>query len=68
MPLSHRKVRDSLDYILGVNESGTEVNSNGWDYILGDEGSGFKIGLKGLRAIAERMTVEGKIRFYQKKY
>ncbi|MEA2016011.1 MAG: BadF/BadG/BcrA/BcrD ATPase family protein [Actinomycetota bacterium] len=36
---------------LGVNERGKEVKVNGWDYILGDEGSGYAIGVKALKAV-----------------
>jgi len=36
---------------LGINDKGKEVNVNGWDYILGDEGSGYAIGVKALRAV-----------------
>lgn len=36
---------------LGVNEEGREVKVNGWDYILGDEGSGYEIGIKALKAL-----------------
>jgi len=36
---------------LGVNDKGKEVNVNGWDYILGDEGSGYEIGVKALKAV-----------------
>lgn len=35
----------------GINEEGKEANANGWDYILGDEGSGYEIGIKALRAL-----------------
>lgn len=35
----------------GINEEGKEAKANGWDYILGDEGSGFSIGLKALKAV-----------------
>lgn len=35
----------------GINEKGKEAKANGWDYILGDEGSGYKIGIKALRAL-----------------
>lgn len=34
----------------GINEEGKEAKANGWDYILGDEGSGYDIGLNALRA------------------
>ncbi|MGM0366259.1 MAG: BadF/BadG/BcrA/BcrD ATPase family protein [Actinomycetota bacterium] len=35
----------------GLNREGREAKSNGWDYILADEGSGYSIGLKALRAV-----------------
>ena len=35
----------------GINKEGKEVKANGWDYILGDEGSGYEIGIKALRAL-----------------
>ena len=35
----------------GINEEGKEAKVNGWDYILGDEGSGYEIGIKALRAL-----------------
>ncbi|MBC7334282.1 MAG: hypothetical protein H5T85_07525 [Actinobacteria bacterium] len=35
----------------GVNEEGREAKANGWDYILADEGSGYEIGLKALKAV-----------------
>lgn len=35
----------------GINEEGKEVKVNGWDYILSDEGSGYEIGLKALKAV-----------------
>ena len=34
----------------GVNEAGEEAIASGWDYILADEGSGYEIGIKALRA------------------
>jgi len=34
----------------GVNEAGEEAIANSWDYILSDEGSGYEIGIKALRA------------------
>jgi N-acetylglucosamine kinase-like BadF-type ATPase len=33
----------------GINENGLEAKTTGWDYILGDEGSGYTIGLEGLK-------------------
>jgi N-acetylglucosamine kinase len=35
----------------GVNERGEEGRAGGWGYLLGDEGSGYAIGLAGLRAV-----------------
>jgi len=35
----------------GINEEGREAKVNGWDYILGDEGSGYEVGIKALRAL-----------------
>lgn len=35
----------------GVNERGEEGCAGGWGYLLGDEGSGYAIGLAGLRAV-----------------
>lgn len=37
--------------VYGINESGKEVRAGGWGYLLGDEGSGYDIALKGLQAI-----------------
>ncbi|MBN1954770.1 MAG: ATPase [Anaerolineae bacterium] len=34
----------------GVNEQGQEWKASGWDYLLADEGSGYWIGLQGMRA------------------
>jgi N-acetylglucosamine kinase-like BadF-type ATPase len=35
----------------GINEKGEEAKVNGLDYILADEGSGYEIGLKALKAL-----------------
>jgi N-acetylglucosamine kinase-like BadF-type ATPase len=35
----------------GVNEDGKEARASGWDYILADEGSGYMVGIKALRAV-----------------
>ena len=35
----------------GVNAQGESRRAGGWGYLLGDEGSGFWIGLEGLRAV-----------------
>ncbi|HAJ96072.1 MAG TPA: hypothetical protein DCP02_07555, partial [Actinobacteria bacterium] len=44
----------------GINESGEEAKVNGWDYILGDEGSGYEIGIKALRALMRAYDGRGK--------
>lgn len=43
----------------GVNESGQEARSNGWDYILGDEGSAYSIAIRTLRAIMRAFDGRG---------
>lgn len=43
----------------GINEDGREAKANGWDYILGDEGSGYTIGLKALKAIVRAYDGRG---------
>lgn len=35
----------------GINRSGEEARSGGWGHLLGDEGSGYDIAIRGLRAI-----------------
>ena len=35
----------------GLNRQGQEARANGWDFILGDQGSGFSIASKALQAI-----------------
>jgi len=44
----------------GINEDGREAQTNGWDYILGDEGSGYSIGLKALKAIVRAYDGRGR--------
>ncbi len=46
--------------VYGINESGKEVRAGGWGYLLGDEGSGYDIALKGLQAIARASDKRGK--------
>ncbi len=36
---------------VGVNKQGVQGRAGGWGHILGDEGSGYMIGLRGLRAV-----------------
>lgn len=43
----------------GINEFGQEAFANGWDYILGDEGSGYSISLKALKAIMKAYDGRG---------
>ena len=43
----------------GIDENGRESKSNGWDYILGDEGSGYTIGLNALKAIVKSYDGRG---------
>ncbi|HEY5500788.1 MAG TPA: BadF/BadG/BcrA/BcrD ATPase family protein [Candidatus Humimicrobiaceae bacterium] len=43
----------------GINEEGNEAKANGWDYILGDEGSGTSMGIKTLRAILQSYDGRG---------
>ena len=45
--------------VYGINESGPEVRTGGWGYLLGDEGSGYDIALKGLQAIARASDKRG---------
>ena len=35
----------------GINSEGKQAKANGWDYLLGDEGSGFSMGVHTLRAM-----------------
>jgi len=43
----------------GINEEEDEAKANGWDYILGDEGSGISMGIKTLRAIMQAYDGRG---------
>jgi N-acetylglucosamine kinase-like BadF-type ATPase len=43
----------------GINEGGKEAKANGWDYILGDEGSGYAIGSKALKALMKAYDGRG---------
>ena len=38
--------------VYGINADGKEARASGWGYLLGDEGSGYDIAIKGLRAVA----------------
>ena len=37
--------------VYGINTDGKEARASGWGYLLGDEGSGYDIAIKGLRAV-----------------
>jgi len=43
----------------GINEENEEAKANGWDYILGDQGSGYEIGLKALKALMKAYDGRG---------
>jgi glucosamine kinase len=47
----------SLAY--GVNDAGESALVGGWGYLLGDEGSGYWLGLEGLRAVARAADGQG---------
>ena len=36
----------------GINAHGKEARASGWGYLIGDEGSGYDIAIRGLRAVA----------------
>jgi N-acetylglucosamine kinase-like BadF-type ATPase len=44
----------------GVNEDSKQAGATGWDYILADEGSGYQVGLKALRAIIKAYDGRGR--------
>ncbi|TET52032.1 MAG: hypothetical protein E3J58_00875 [Actinomycetota bacterium] len=35
----------------GINDSGEQAGSTGWDYLLADEGSGYSVSIEALRAV-----------------
>ncbi len=37
--------------VYGIDTNGREARASGWGYLLGDEGSGYDIAIKGLRAV-----------------
>jgi N-acetylglucosamine kinase-like BadF-type ATPase len=43
----------------GINEKGEEAKVGGWDYILGDEGSGYSIAIKALKAVMKAYDGRG---------
>ena len=46
--------------VYGINADGKEARASGWGYLLGDEGSGYDIAIKGLRAVARAADGRGK--------
>jgi N-acetylglucosamine kinase len=45
--------------VYGINADGREARASGWGYLLGDEGSGYDIAIRGLRAIARAADGRG---------
>ena len=43
----------------GLNKQGEEARVGGWDYILGDEGSGYSIAVKALKAVMKAYDGRG---------
>lgn len=43
----------------GINESGGQAGSTGWDYLLADEGSGYSVSVKALRAVMKAYDGRG---------
>ena len=46
--------------VYGINADGKEARASGWGYLLGDEGSGYDIAIKGLRAVARAADGRGR--------
>lgn len=44
----------------GINQFGEEAYAGGWDYILGDEGSGYDIAIKALKAVMKSYDGSGR--------
>ena len=45
--------------VYGINANGREARASGWGYLLGDEGSGYDIAIKGLQAVARAADGRG---------
>ena len=45
--------------VYGINTDGKTARASGWGYLLGDEGSGYDIAIKGLRAVARAADGRG---------
>ena len=46
--------------VYGIDADGKEARASGWGYLLGDEGSGYDIAIKGLRAVARAADGRGR--------
>lgn len=44
----------------GINEEGKQAGSNGWDYILADEGSGYRVSVEAMRAVMRAYDGRGR--------
>ena len=45
--------------VYGINTDGRAARASGWGYLLGDEGSGYDIAIKGLQAVARAADGRG---------
>ena len=45
--------------VYGINTEGREARASGWGYLLGDEGSGYDIAIKGLQVVARAADGRG---------
>ena len=45
--------------VYGINADGKDARASGWGYLLGDEGSGYDIAIRGLRAIVRAADGRG---------
>ena len=43
----------------GINDSGEQAGSTGWDHLLADEGSGYSVSIKALRAVMRAFDGRG---------
>ncbi len=43
----------------GINEDGKEARTTSWDYILADEGSGYEVSIKALKAVMQAFDGRG---------
>jgi len=43
----------------GINKDGKQAKASGWDFILADEGSGYEVGLKALKAVMRAYDERG---------